>query len=101
MTHGQSRVVCAIRQRRTVVRVEALAGAVVGDDEVILNVVHLRLVARRAVLGGREVGCSVPAVHCTMVAGLAALIKNEIRSDVGAPSKSEQQLQFQGPGLGV
>ena len=38
-----------------VVRVKALAGAVIGDDEVVVYRVHLSLVARGAVLDVRDV----------------------------------------------
>ena len=51
---------CDVVPRRAIVRVEALGRAVVCDDEVVLDVVHLRFVARRAVLDGREVSGAIP-----------------------------------------
>ena len=58
-------VVVNVVPRAPVVRVEALAAAVVGDDHVVLDVVHLGRVRWRAVVDVRDIGGAVPAVDGT------------------------------------
>ena len=58
----EHKVVVDVVPRRAIVSVKALRRAVICDDHVVIDVVHLRGVARAAVLDVGDEGVPIPAV---------------------------------------